>query len=59
MTIKYLSGNRIQGLSTDTKPDNVIEGSRFLETDNRNEYNFENNQDFMNQYKKEKSEFLE
>ena len=41
MTIKYLSGNRIQGLSTDTKPTNIVEGSRFLETDTRNEYQFD------------------
>ena len=34
MTIKYLSGNRIQGLSSDTKPlANIPAGSIFEETD--------------------------
>jgi len=31
MTITYLSGNRIQGTSSDTKPTNVIAGSIFQE----------------------------
>jgi hypothetical protein len=33
MTLVYLSANRIEGLSTDTKPTNVPAGSRFYETD--------------------------
>jgi hypothetical protein len=36
MTIQYLGGRRISGLSSDTKPTNVQTGSRFEETDTRN-----------------------
>ena len=32
MTIKYLSGDRVSGLSTDTKP-TMADGSVFIETD--------------------------
>ena len=33
MAIKYLAGNRITGLSGDTKPTNVPTDSEFTETD--------------------------
>lgn len=33
MTLAYLSGNRIQGVSGDTKPSNVSADSVFYETD--------------------------
>ena len=33
MTLAYLSGNRIQGVSGDTKPSNVLADSVFYETD--------------------------
>lgn len=33
MTLVYLSGNRIQGLSSDTKPSNVTANAVFFETD--------------------------
>jgi len=35
MTITYLSGERIQGVSGDTKPTNVPRGTRFEETNSR------------------------
>ena len=41
MAITYLSGQRIQGLSSDTKPTDVPSGSQFEETDNRKFYQFD------------------
>jgi hypothetical protein len=38
MTIQYLGGRRISGLSSDTKPTNVQLVSRFEETDTSNIY---------------------
>lgn len=43
MATTYLSGNRIQGLSTDTKPTNVPLDSRFEETDTKKIYYFSSN----------------
>jgi hypothetical protein len=43
MTIKYLSGRRIQGLSTDTKPtSNIQAGSVFDELDTHKSYVWHN-----------------
>ena len=36
MAIEYLDGERIIGLSTDTKPTDVASGSTFIETDTGN-----------------------
>lgn len=41
MAIKYLSGNRLQGLAADTKPTTVPIGSRFEETDTFDDYKFD------------------
>lgn len=41
MTIVYLAGNRISGLSTDTKPTNVPANSIFIETDTQAQYIFD------------------
>ena len=38
MAIEYLSGNRISGLSTDTKPTNAPEGAIFYETNTKTTY---------------------
>jgi hypothetical protein len=38
MTIQYLAGNKITGLSGDTKPTNVVATSKFLETDTNTEF---------------------
>ena len=38
MTITYLSGGRIQGVSGDTKPTDIPVGTRFEETDTRKIY---------------------
>jgi hypothetical protein len=41
MTLVYLAGNQITGLSSDTKPTNVVTNSKFLETDTKSEYVFD------------------
>lgn len=41
MTLKYLSGNRVTGLSTDTKPMSVVTNSVFFETDTSTTYDFD------------------
>jgi len=41
MAITYLSGKRIQGLSSDTKPTDVPAGSEFEQTDNYKTYQFD------------------
>jgi len=41
MTIKYQSGNRITGLSSDTKPTNISTNSQFTETDTRNTFYYD------------------
>jgi hypothetical protein len=38
MTIKYLAGNVITGLSSDTKPTNVVSPSYFYETDTHDDF---------------------
>jgi len=40
MAIAYKGGNRITGLSTDTRPDviNLVDGTIFTETDTGKEY---------------------
>jgi len=40
MAIKYLAGNRLTGLSTDTKPTTVATNSVFTETDTKKDYIF-------------------
>lgn len=41
MAIKYYVGNKISGLSTDTKPTTVPIGTVFYETDTAKEYVFD------------------
>lgn len=41
MTLQYLSGARISGLSTDTKPTNVPANTIFIETDTQAQYIFD------------------
>lgn len=38
MTLAYKSGGLITGLSSDTKPTNVPDGSTFIETDTKKWY---------------------
>ena len=38
MAIKYLAGNRITGLSSDTKPTTAVTDSEFTETDTKKQY---------------------
>jgi|TARA_R110000824_G_scaffold12395_1_gene54323 hypothetical protein len=38
MTIKYLAGRKIQGLSSDTKPTNIQAGTVFDELDTHKSY---------------------
>lgn len=40
MAIIYLAGNRIEGLSSDTKPTSVVTGSIFYETDTKDEFSW-------------------
>jgi hypothetical protein len=40
LALKYLAGNRLSGLSTDTKPTTVVTNSKFTETDTNKEYLF-------------------
>lgn len=40
MTITYLAGKRLQGLSSDTKPTNIQSDSVFLETDTSKTFDF-------------------
>ena len=42
MTISYLSGNRVEGLSTDTKPTNIPINTRFISTDEKKFYDYKN-----------------
>ena len=41
MTVVYLAGNRLQGLSSDTKPTTVPAGARFEETDTFDDYKWD------------------
>ena len=41
MAIKYLDSKRIRGLSSDTKPTNVVENTIFEETDTRFSFIFQ------------------
>lgn len=41
MAIKYFANNRLEGLSTDTKPTTVYAGSHFYETDTKETYVFD------------------
>ena len=41
MAITYLSGQRIQGLSSDTKPTDVPVGNEFEQTNDRKFYQFD------------------
>ena len=40
MTVEYLAGKRVKGLSTDTKPTNVQNGTVFEETDTNKSFIF-------------------
>jgi|LWDU01.1.fsa_nt_gi hypothetical protein len=41
MTLVYMAGNVIIGLSSDTKPTNVPANSRFIQTDTQSEFLFD------------------